>query len=68
VASIAAAVKGEEAPDEDGESKPDPQAAIVETLKALKESMSEMGRKPRGYKVVRDKLGEMQNIELDWGE
>jgi hypothetical protein len=72
VASIAAAARGKEPPTEDEldaeEAKPDPQALMADALRQLSESLAQSGRKPRGYKVVRDKMGDMERVDLDWGD
>ncbi len=68
VAGIAAAARGEDAPDEDAPEKPDTTAMLAETIKGLQEALKDKGKRPKGYKIKRDKLGEMESVDLDWGE
>ncbi len=68
VAGIAAAARGEEPEDEDAPKKPDTTAMLAETIKGLQEALKDKGKRPKGYKIKRDKMGEMESVDLDWGE
>lgn len=65
VARIGAAAKERDSEGED--EKPVPNE-ILKALASLTERVDTISRKPKGYRVKRDKNGDMETIEMEWGD
>lgn len=69
VALISAAAKGGNEDDgEDPEEKPVSSREFSKVISDLTARLEKGSRKPKGYKVKRDKNGDMESIEMEWDD